>query len=105
MQPDDAIYPSLRDRLVFIPGGASGIGASLVAHFAAQGARVAFVDILDEPAHALCDHLAAEGRLKPLFLNCDLHDIPALQQTIAKVAAELGPISVLVNNAAHDERH
>jgi D-xylose 1-dehydrogenase len=105
MQPDDAIYPSLRDRVVFITGGASGIGASLVAHFAAQGSRVAFVDILDGPAHALCDHLAAEGRVKPLFLHCDLHDIPALQQSIAKVAEELGTISVLVNNAAHDERH
>jgi D-xylose 1-dehydrogenase len=105
MQPDDAIYPSLRDRVVFITGGASGIGASLVAHFAAQGSRVAFVDILDGPAHALCDHLAAEGRVKPLFLHCDLHDISALQQSITKVAEELGTISVLVNNAAHDERH
>ena len=105
MQPDDAIYPSLRDRAVLITGGATGIGASLVTHFAAQGARVAFIDIQDEAAHALCDHLAAEGRTRPLFQHCDLRDIAALQAAIADIADKLGPISVLVNDAAHDQRH
>ncbi|HEY2131413.1 MAG TPA: SDR family oxidoreductase [Acetobacteraceae bacterium] len=105
MQPDDAIYPSLRDRAVLITGGATGIGACLVTHFAAQGARVAFVDIQDEAAHALCDQLAAEGRTRPLFLHCDLRDITALQSAIADIADKIGPISVLVNNAAHDQRH
>jgi NAD(P)-dependent dehydrogenase (short-subunit alcohol dehydrogenase family) len=105
MQPDDAIYPSLRDRVVLITGGATGIGAAHVAHFAAQGARVAFLDIEGAAAHALCERLAAEGRPRPLFRHCDLRDVPALRQGIAAIAGELGPISILLNNAAHDQRH
>jgi NAD(P)-dependent dehydrogenase (short-subunit alcohol dehydrogenase family) len=105
MQPDDAIYPSLRDRVVLITGGATGIGAAHVAHFAAQGARVAFLDIEDAAAHALCERLAAEGRPRPLFRHCDLRDVPALRQSVAAIAGELGPISILLNNAAHDQRH
>ena len=100
-----AIYPSLRDRVVFITGGASGIGAAHVAHFAAQGARVAFVDIQAAPARALAAELASAGHPPPLFIECDLLDIPALQRAIARVGDELGDISVLVNNAAHDQRH
>jgi NAD(P)-dependent dehydrogenase (short-subunit alcohol dehydrogenase family) len=103
MQPDDAIYPSLRDRVVLITGG--GIGAAHVAHFAAQGARVAFLDIEEAAAHALCERLAAEGRPRPLFRHCDLRDIAALRQSIAEIASALGPISILLNNAAHDQRH
>jgi NAD(P)-dependent dehydrogenase (short-subunit alcohol dehydrogenase family) len=105
MQPDDAIYPSLRDRVVLITGGAMGIGAAHVAHFAAQGARVAFLDIEEAAAHALCERLAAEGRPRPLFRHCDLRDIAALRQSIAQIASALGPISILLNNAAHDQRH
>ena len=58
---DFARYPSLRDRTVFITGGASGIGASMVEQFAAQGAKVGFVDLADEAASALCDHVAGSG--------------------------------------------
>jgi D-xylose 1-dehydrogenase len=106
--PDDqrfATYPSLRGRVVFISGGASGIGASLVEHFAAQGARVAFVDIMDEPAAALVRRLADAGAPKPWFRRCDVRDIPALQAAIGDAAQALGPVTALVNNAAHDERH
>jgi len=105
MQPNDAVYPSLRDRVVFITGGATGIGASHVAHFAAQGAQVAFVDIQDAPAKELVERIAAAGQKKPRFLHADLREIPALQAAIATVGRELGPIGVLVNNAAHDQRH
>ena len=105
MQMNDANYPSLRDRVVFVTGGATGIGAAHVAHFAAQGARVAFVDIQAAPAKALVKAIAAKGHAKPLFLPCDLRDIAALQSAIAAVGKKLGPIAVLVNNAAHDERH
>ncbi|MBN8888880.1 MAG: SDR family NAD(P)-dependent oxidoreductase, partial [Rhodospirillales bacterium] len=66
MQPEDAIYPSLRDRAVFVTGGASGIGAAIVEHFAAQGSRVAFVDIQAEAGQALAGRLAGAGRPKPL---------------------------------------
>ncbi len=100
-----AQYPSLRDRVVFVTGGASGIGAEEVTHFARQGARVAFVDLNAPAANALVDRLRAEGCPAPWFQACDLRDIPALQSAIAAAATALGPITVLVNNAANDQRH
>jgi NAD(P)-dependent dehydrogenase (short-subunit alcohol dehydrogenase family) len=102
-----AIYPDLADRSVFITGGGSGIGAALVAAFAAQGSRVAFVDIAEAESHALVESLAgAEGVAhRPLFLRCDLRDIAALRQAVEEVRGRHGDITVLLNNAAHDERH
>lgn len=100
-----AIYPSLRGRVVFITGGASGIGASIVEHFAMQGARVAFVDIIDDTAATLARRLAEAGAPEPWIRHCDVRDISGLQATILDAAQALGPIKVLVNNAAHDERH
>ena len=100
-----ALYPSLRDRAVFVTGGASGIGAAEVAAFARQGARVAFVDIADEPAAELCASLRGAGYPEPLFQHCDLTDIAALQAAIVAASEKLGPVTVLVNNAANDQRH
>ena len=100
-----AIYPSLRDRAVFVTGGASGIGAAEVTAFARQGAKVAFVDIADDAAAALCRSLREAGHPEPFFQHCDLTDIPALQTAIAAAGAQLGPITALVNNAANDQRH
>jgi NAD(P)-dependent dehydrogenase (short-subunit alcohol dehydrogenase family) len=105
MSGEFAIYPSLRDRVVFITGGASGIGAEHVTQFAAQGARVAFVDIADDAAQALVSKVETAGHLTPLYRHCDLKDIAALQAVIADVRRSLGPITVLVNNAANDQRH
>jgi NAD(P)-dependent dehydrogenase (short-subunit alcohol dehydrogenase family) len=105
MQPSDAVYPSLADQPVFITGGASGIGAAMVRHFAAQRSRVAFVDIQREAGAALAEEIAALGQPKPRFLPCDLHDIAALRAAVAQAAGELGNFTVLVNNAAHDDRH
>jgi NAD(P)-dependent dehydrogenase (short-subunit alcohol dehydrogenase family) len=99
-----AHYPSLADRTVLITGGATGIGAAFVEHFAAQGARVAFFDIDETAGDALADELG-DSRHKPLFARCDVTDIDALQKAIADVRAALGPILVLVNNAANDKRH
>ena len=100
-----AIYPSLKGRSVFVTGGGSGIGASIVSHFAAQGSKVAFVDISMEPSEALVKEVADAGYTAPLFLACDLRDIEALRAAIANAAESHGPITILVNNAAHDERH
>jgi NAD(P)-dependent dehydrogenase (short-subunit alcohol dehydrogenase family) len=97
-------YPSLRNRSVFISGGATGLGAEFVSQFSAQGARVAFVDIDDEPARRLCDEVAAQGRPRPLYLKADVRDVPTLVDAITVAAAELGPITTLVNNAANDQR-
>jgi NAD(P)-dependent dehydrogenase (short-subunit alcohol dehydrogenase family) len=105
MQPNDAIYPSLRGRAVLVTGGAGGIGASIVEHFAAQGARVAFLDIADEPASVLAERIAAAGHERPVYRHADVADIAALQAAIAALVEAVGPFHVLVNNAAHDERH
>lgn len=100
-----AIYPSLKGRTVFVTGGGSGIGASIVEHFAAQGCKVGFVDIAEAPSKALVESIAAKGHPEPLFVSADITDISALRNAIAKVRMVLGPITVLVNNAAHDQRH
>ena len=105
MTEDFAVYPSLRDRVVLVTGGASGIGAEHVTQFARQGAKVAFMDIADAAAAKLIDTVSGEGLSPPLYLSCDLKDIPALQAAIAEVGRRLGPITVLVNNAANDQRH
>ena len=97
-------YPSLRNRSVFISGGATGLGAEFVSQFSAQGARVAFVDIDDVPARRLCDEIEAQGWKRPLYLTADVRDVPTLVEAITVAAAELGPIATLVNNAANDQR-
>lgn len=98
-------YPSLADRAVLISGGATGIGASLVEHFVAQGAHVGFMD-LDEPAAlALVERLAPAARHKPVFEPVDLTDIARLRAAMASLREKIGPIRVLVNNAANDKRH
>ncbi|HEY3539134.1 MAG TPA: SDR family oxidoreductase [Trinickia sp.] len=99
-----ARYPSLVDRTVFITGGATGIGASFVAHFAGQGARVAFCDIDASAGEALADALG-DSRTKPLFLACDITDIEALRGALADARGAFGPIAALINNAANDKRH
>ena len=103
--PSFASYPSLRERPVLISGGGSGIGAAMVEHFCAQGSRVAFVDIDEPAAQGLVDRVAASGHPPPLFQLCDVRDIPSLQRAIADANAAHGPIRVLVNNAARDDRH
>jgi NAD(P)-dependent dehydrogenase (short-subunit alcohol dehydrogenase family) len=100
-----AIYPSLADRVVLITGGASGIGADMVRAFAANHARVAFLDVQVEPGTDLASEVAATSRHAPLFISCDVTDISALRAAIASVHAALGPVAVLVNNAANDDRH
>lgn len=100
-----AIYPSLKDRAVFVTGGGSGIGASIVEHFCAQGSKVAFVDIAREASEALVKAIGGKGLPAPLFIECDITNIPALQKAIADAKQKQGPIRVLVNNAAHDQRH
>ena len=98
-------YPSLQGRTVFVTGGGSGIGAAIVQGFAAQGARVAFIDIDEAASRQLAGQIAETGQPAPWFRRCDVRDIPALQQAIAEAADALGPFSVLVNNVASDDRH
>ena len=104
-QTQYATYPSLKNRVVLITGGATGIGEALVTQFARQGSRVAFLDILDEQAHALAALLAAESCQTPQYIHCDLTDLAALSAAVDQVIATQGTVDVLVNNAANDQRH
>lgn len=103
--PRYATYPSLNDRTVLITGGATGIGATLVSEFAAQGSRVGFLDIDAASGEALAASLAGSSRHAPVFVRADVTDIDALQAAIAEVRGRCGPIEALMNNAANDQRH
>jgi NAD(P)-dependent dehydrogenase (short-subunit alcohol dehydrogenase family) len=98
-----ATFHDLKGKSVFITGGGSGIGASLTEGFLRQGAKVAFVQRSDSTA--FCDEMEAATGHRPLFIPCDITDIPALEAAIATAADAHGPVTVLVNNAANDKRH
>ncbi|MBI3367403.1 MAG: SDR family oxidoreductase [Burkholderiales bacterium] len=106
--PATTHYSSLVDRVVLITGGATGIGATLVEAFVAQGAKVGFIDIDARAGAALAGRLAepaAGTSTAPLFVGADLTDIPALEAAIDRVHEHFGPITALLNNAANDQRH
>jgi NAD(P)-dependent dehydrogenase (short-subunit alcohol dehydrogenase family) len=96
-----AIHPDLKDRTVIVTGGAGGIGESTARAFHAQGCRVGVLDLDVARGEALAAELGPHLR----FVACDLTDIPALKAAVAQVRDAFGPVHVLVNNAAHDERH
>ncbi len=98
--PDFAIYPSLKDKTVLVSGGAQGIGAEIVEAFAAQGARVGFLDLDETASEAI-----AASKENVTYEICDLRDIGAMQSALTKLTDRLGPAHVLVNNAARDDRH
>jgi NAD(P)-dependent dehydrogenase (short-subunit alcohol dehydrogenase family) len=100
-----ASYPSLRDRVVLVTGGASGIGASIVEAFVAQGSRVPFLDMQQEAAAQLIGRLAPAAAHLPQFFPCDLSDIAALQHSVGAIIAQHGPVDALINNAGNDTRH
>jgi D-xylose 1-dehydrogenase len=97
------VYGSLRDKRVFITGGASGIGAALVENFIAQGCAVRFLDIDDNAAAALSARLDVGNRLH--YAHCDIRDVDALQTAIAAAAHAMGGVDVYIGNAANDVRH
>ena len=98
-----ARYPSLLDKVVFITGGGTGIGAAMVEAFVLQKANVAFIDVQVEASKALAARLAASGQA-PLFIACDVTDVNALEAAMEEVRQRLGPIGALINNAANDQR-
>ena len=100
-----ATYPSLSGKTIFVTGGGSGIGADIVREFCRQGAKVGFVDINREVSISLIDELTKEGTAVPVFRECDLRDIDALKHAFSELAKSIGPATVLVNNAARDDRH
>jgi NAD(P)-dependent dehydrogenase (short-subunit alcohol dehydrogenase family) len=98
-----ALYPSLAGSTVLVTGGGSGIGEEIVRQFARQGSKVGFIDIIEEPSKALVAELEAEGHAVH-FEKADLTDIDATRAAIERIRETLGPVQMLVNNAAHDQR-
>lgn len=99
----DPIFPDLKGQSIFITGGGSGIGAALTEAFLRQGCKVAFCQRSD--ATAFCDAMEKATGNRPLFLPCDITLVDQLQLTLATAARANGPVTVLVNNAANDQRH
>ena len=100
-----ARYPSLAGRGVLVTGGATGIGETLVEQFVAQGAKVGFIDIDAASGDALAERLGRGAAAPPQFVAADLTDVPTLEAAIAEVRQRVGPLTVLLNNAANDLRH
>jgi NAD(P)-dependent dehydrogenase (short-subunit alcohol dehydrogenase family) len=99
-----AIYPDLEGKAVIVTGGASGIGEAIVRQFARQRSQTAFLDLKREDGQRLAESLGGEAR-GIHFESCDITDVAALKNAIANIRSLIGPISVLINNAGHDERH
>jgi NAD(P)-dependent dehydrogenase (short-subunit alcohol dehydrogenase family) len=102
---DHPVYPDLDGAAVLITGGGTGIGAALTEGFVRQGAKVAFIDIAEDPSLELAERLAQDARHAPLFLHCDLTDLAAIRRAAADAETAHGATTVLVNNAAFDDRH
>jgi D-xylose 1-dehydrogenase len=100
-----AVYSSLKDKVVLVTGGASGIGQAIVEAFVLQKARVLFLDIQDQAADSLVQKLRRPECIPPEYLHCDLTDTSELQQVTGKVLQSFPTIDVLVNNAGDDKRH
>lgn len=105
MTEQTAIFSDLKGASVLITGGGSGIGAALTEGFARQGARVAFIDIATEASQNLVHRLAGRVDHTPLFLQADLSDLNQLRNACAKADEAHGAVTVLVSNAALDDRH
>ena len=99
-----AIYPDLANKTVIVTGGGSGIGEAIVRRFAAQGSKTAFIDIKQDESRALAGELTEQGR-RVHFEHADMTDIAALRAAIGEIRNIFGPIQILINNAAHDQRH
>lgn len=100
-----ATYHDLQGKSVLVTGGASGIGEAIVSAFCHQGAKVGFFDIADDAAHTLCDRLEKETGNRPLYTSLDLRHQDRIAPAVDALAAKIGAIDVLVNNAARDDRH
>ncbi len=101
MTSNFASYPSLANKTVYVTGGASGIGADIVAAFAKQSARVGFVDMDAAASKRLCQRLGENV----VHAKCDLRDVNSLKEAFDALAGQIGSADVLVNNAARDDRH
>jgi D-xylose 1-dehydrogenase len=98
-------FAGLDGALVLVTGGATGIGSAIVENFVCQGSRVIFLDINTDAGTQLVSQLKAGAKITPEYLYVDLRDPHSLRATIESVQQQAGPVKILVNNAANDERH
>jgi len=96
---DNVQYTSLKDKVVVITGGASGIGEGLVRAFVSQQARVFFLDFSREQGEALA------RELNSTFLFCDVTDLAQLKACFDDIQQQAGHVDILVNNAGSDDHH
>jgi NAD(P)-dependent dehydrogenase (short-subunit alcohol dehydrogenase family) len=99
------VYSSLKERVVLVTGGASGIGEAIVEAFVLQGSRVLFLDIQDDAANSLVLRLRRRGCIPPEYFRCDLTNTSELQPVMEKILSAHPAIDVLINNAGNDKRH
>lgn len=85
----------MKVKRVFVTGGAQGIGAAIVSAFSETGAKVAFCDINEDAATALCQSLPAYVH----FYKADVMDADALNEILQDLFTKWGDIDIIVNNA------
>lgn len=85
----------LNERVAVVTGGARGIGAAVARLFAAEGAGVVVADVLDAEGEKLATELGGPAR----YAHLDVSSEDGWQTVVAQAERELGPVSVLVNNA------
>ncbi|QBR03180.1 2-hydroxycyclohexanecarboxyl-CoA dehydrogenase [Paraburkholderia pallida] len=88
-------------RTVVVTGGGGGIGGATCRRFAAEGARVAVLDLSLEAAQKVSASIEAQDG-KALALRCDITNRAEVDAALAQAEAQLGPVDVLVNNAGWD---
>jgi D-xylose 1-dehydrogenase len=98
-------FAGLESVVVLVTGGATGIGSAIVETFARQGSRVLFLDLDGDAGGELVARLGPASKIVPEFISVDLRDLHALKATLESIQERVGPVRVLVNNAANDERH
>jgi len=86
------------ERVAIVTGAARGIGAATAVRLAADGCTVAVVDLEEDGGKATVDRIASTGG-KALAIGANVADADAVAAAVARVADELGPPTILVNNA------
>ena len=89
----------LTDRVAVVTGGAAGIGAAICRFLARDGANIAIWDWNTDAAGDLVDEIAAMGR-KVVLCKVDVSKRDDIESAVKTVHDTLGPVSILVNNAA-----
>ena len=94
----------LANRLAIVTGGGNGIGEGIALEFAAEGAKVAVVDIDFEGAKRVVARLLGSGATA-LAAQADVSNEASVASMVSTVVEHFGAINILVNNAGKDPRY